>query len=53
MTVLEDMDITSVEQQTDNEIRVRADWVSNYFTGPSLFVFILRDKKIQEMRISG
>jgi hypothetical protein len=45
------MTVTNVEQ-TDNEVRVKADWVSNYFSGPSLFVFILKDKKIQEMRIT-
>lgn len=46
------MTVTKVEQ-TDNEVRVKVDWVSNYFSGPSLFVFILKDKKIQEMRITG
>lgn len=47
------MTVTSVEQ-TENEVRVKADWVSSYFSGPSLSVFILKDSnKIQEMRIIG
>jgi hypothetical protein len=47
------MTVTDIERITNNEVRIKADWVSNYFTGPSLFIFILKDKKIQEMRITG
>jgi hypothetical protein len=46
------MIVTSFEQ-TKNTVRVTADWVSNYFTGPSRFVFILKNKSIQEMHITG
>jgi ketosteroid isomerase-like protein len=40
-------------KQTKNEVSIVADWVSNYFTGPSHFVFILKGKKIQELSITG
>jgi len=41
------MTVTNVEQ-TDGEVKVRADWVSNYFTAPSLFIFILMGKKFKK-----
>jgi hypothetical protein len=44
--------VTGIEK-TKNGISVTADWVSNYFTGPSRFTFILKGKKIQELRITG
>jgi hypothetical protein len=40
-------------EQTNDDILLRADWTSNYFTGPSRFTFILQGKKIRELRISG
>jgi SnoaL-like protein len=40
-------------EQTKNGFLVKADWTSNYFTGPSRFTFVLQDKKIRELRISG
>jgi hypothetical protein len=46
------MTVTDIKK-TKYEISVTADWVSNYFTGPSRFVFVLKDKKIQELHISG
>jgi hypothetical protein len=46
------MTVTSFEQ-TKNTARVMADWVSNYFTGPSRFVFVLKNKIIQEMHITS
>ncbi|AIC15119.1 nuclear transport factor 2 family protein [Nitrososphaera viennensis] len=45
------MTVTSVEQTKKNIVSVAADWASNYFTGPSRFVFVLKGKKIQEIRI--
>jgi hypothetical protein len=45
--------VTGVEQQTKNKVNVTAAWVSNYFTGPSRFIFILKDRKIQELHITG
>lgn len=47
------MTVTGVEQQTKNKVSIIADWVSNYFTGPTRFVFVLKDKRIQELRITG
>ncbi|MDQ3969783.1 MAG: nuclear transport factor 2 family protein [Thermoproteota archaeon] len=46
------MTVTSVEQK-ENVVNVTADWASNYFSGPSRFVFVLKDKKIAEMRITS
>jgi hypothetical protein len=46
------MTVTSVEQ-TKNEVSITADWVSNYFTGPSRFIFILKGKEVQELRIAS
>jgi ketosteroid isomerase-like protein len=45
--------VTGVEQQTKNRVNITADWVSNYFTGPSRFIFVLKGNRIQELRISG
>ena len=44
--------VKSVEQ-TKNAVSVRADWASNYFTGPSRFLLVLKGRKIQEMRIKA
>jgi hypothetical protein len=46
------MTVISVEQK-ENVVNVTADWTSNYFSGPSRFVFVLKDKKIAEMRITS
>ena len=46
------MTVTGVEE-SGNEIGVTADWVSNHFTGPSRFTFVLDGGSIQEMRITG
>ena len=44
--------VTGIEK-TKNGVSLTADWVSNYFTGPSRFIFVFRGKRIQEMRITG
>jgi hypothetical protein len=44
--------VTNIER-TNNGFHLKADWKSNYFTGPSRFTFVLQDKKIKELHISG
>jgi hypothetical protein len=46
------MTIKSIEQ-TGNEIRVAADWKSNFYSGDSRFVFMLDGEQIREMRITS
>jgi hypothetical protein len=40
-------------EQTNIGILLRANWTSNYFTGPSRFTFILQGKNIKELHVSG
>jgi len=40
-------------QQNENSISLTADWVSNYYSGPSRFVFVLDGERVRELRISG
>ncbi len=46
------MIVTNIKH-TKNEVSVTADWVSNYYTGSSRFVFVLDGKQIQEMCITS
>ena len=46
------MSVTGVETRKD-EIVVTADWKSNFYSGPSRYVFRLDGEKIAEMRITG
>ena len=46
------MTVTSVEQ-SKNVVNVTANWESNYFMGPSRFVFVLKGKEIQELLIAS
>lgn len=46
------MTVTGAEEK-GNTVSITADWKSNYFTGPSRFVFVLKGDKIQEMCITG
>ena len=45
------MDVTNVEEAED-EVRITADWTSNHYTGPSLFVLTLQGEQVQEMGIA-
>jgi hypothetical protein len=44
--------VAKVEQK-GNEVSVTADWKSNYYSGPSRFVFVVEGERIQEMRITS
>lgn len=46
------MTVTGV-QRAKSEVRVTADWKSDYYTGASRFVFVLDGERIQEMRITS
>ena len=46
------MTVKSVRQE-GNEISVTADWVSNFYTGPARFVFVLDGRWLRELRITG
>ena len=46
------MTVKKVEQ-TKNVVTVKADWKSNYYSGPSRFEFVLDGEQIQELRIEG
>lgn len=43
---------TKIEQK-DDEYRLFADWKSSFYSGASLFIFILEGEKIKEMRIES
>jgi hypothetical protein len=45
------MTVTGVERKAD-EIAVTADWKSNFYSGPSRYVFRLDGDRIAEMRIT-
>lgn len=40
-------------QQADGSVRVAAGWTSKAYSGDSLFVFVVADGKIHEMRITS
>ena len=40
-------------QQSDNQVTLIAEWVSDYYNGHSRFVFVLEGDKILEMRITS
>jgi len=44
--------VKAVEQKKD-VVTVRADWKSNYYSGPSHFEFMLDGEQIRELRIAG
>jgi PHD/YefM family antitoxin component YafN of YafNO toxin-antitoxin module len=44
--------VKAVEQKKD-VVTVRADWKSNYYSGPSRFEFMLDGEQILELRIEG
>jgi len=46
------MTVRSVKQK-GNEISVTADWVSNFYTGPAVFLFVLEGELLREPRITG
>jgi len=46
------MIVKSVEQ-TKNTITVKADWKSDFYTGPARFEFVLEGEQIRELRITG
>lgn len=46
------MTVTEVAQE-ENAVTVTADWVSNHYTGPSRFTFLIGGGKVQEMRITS
>ena len=46
------MTVKSVRQE-GNEISVTADWVSNFYTGPARFVFVLDGRWLRELCITG
>ena len=46
------MTVKSVEQNK-NVVTVRADWKSNFYTGPARFKFVLDGEQVRELRIKG
>ncbi len=40
-------------EQKKNVVTVRADWKSDYYSGPSRFEFVLNGEQIRELRIKG
>jgi hypothetical protein len=46
------MTVTEVTQKKD-VVTVRADWKSNFYSGPSRFEFALDGEQIRELRIAG
>jgi hypothetical protein len=46
------MIVKKVEQKK-NAVTVRADWKSNFYTGPARFEFVLDGDQVRELRIKG
>ena len=46
------MTVKNVEQ-AGNEVTVTADWKSNFYSGPSRYVFVVDGDHIREMRITA
>jgi hypothetical protein len=46
------MTVKAVEQKK-NVVTVRADWKSNFYSGPSRFEFVLDGEQVRELRIAG
>ena len=46
------MTVKTVEQEK-NVVTLKADWKSNYYSGPSRFEFVLDGERIRELRIVG
>jgi len=46
------MTVRKVEQKK-NVVTVRADWKSNFYTGPARFEFVLDGEQVRQLRIKG
>ncbi len=46
------MTVKKVEQRK-NAVTLKADWKSNFYTGPARFEFVLDGEQVRELRVTG